>query len=133
MGEPFFMYVEVTRQIEIRVEPLYVANQSRPEESYYFFAYKVHLKNLGTVPVQLLSRHWTITDGHGHVEEVKGPGVVGQQPRLEAQQTYEYTSFCPLPTPTGNMRGTYTMTTDTGEHFNVEIPVFFFRIPELMH
>ena len=127
------MYVEVTRHIEVRVEPLYVANQSRPEESYYFFAYKVHLKNMGTVPVQLLSRHWTITDGHGHVEEVKGPGVVGQQPRLEAQQTYEYTSFCPLPTPTGNMRGTYTMTTDTGEHFNVEIPVFFFRIPELMH
>jgi ApaG protein len=127
------MYVEVTRNIEVRVEPLYVANQSRPEESYYFFAYKVHLKNLGTVPVQLLSRHWTITDGQGHTEEVQGPGVVGQQPRLEAQQTYEYTSFCPLPTPTGNMRGTYTMTTDSGEQFNVEIPVFFFRIPELMH
>lgn len=127
------MYIEITRNIEVRVEPIYVANQSRPEESYYFFAYKVQLKNLGAVPVQLLSRHWMITDGHGHVEEVSGPGVVGQQPRLDSQQSYEYTSYCPLPTPTGNMRGTYTLTTDAGEQFNVEIPVFFFRIPELMH
>jgi ApaG protein len=127
------MYIEVTKNIEIRVEPLYVAQQSRPDESYYFFAYKVRISNLGALSVQLLNRHWVITDGQGHVEEVQGPGVVGQQPRLEPKQAYEYTSFCPLPTPTGNMRGTYEMTTDEGERFNVEIPLFFFRIPELMH
>jgi len=127
------MYIEVTRDIEICVEPVYVPQQSRPEESYYFFAYKVRISNLGTKPAQLLNRHWVITDGLGHVEEVQGPGVVGQQPRLEAKQTYEYTSFCPLPTPTGNMRGIYQMTTDDGDKFDVEIPLFFFRIPELMH
>jgi ApaG protein len=127
------MYVEVTENIEVRVEPVYVENQSRPEESYYFFAYKVQLKNQKDKTVQLLSRHWVITDGNGHVEEVEGPGVVGQQPRLESGQSYEYTSFCPLPTPTGNMRGTYTMVTDEGERFQVEIPLFFFRIPSLMH
>jgi len=127
------MYVEITQNVEVQVEPVFVANQSRPEESYYFFAYKVQLKNQRATPVKLLSRHWVITDGNGHVEEVKGPGVVGEQPRLEGGQTYEYTSFCPLPTPTGNMRGTYTMTTDDGERFEVEIPLFFFRIPALMH
>ncbi len=127
------MYVEITQDIEVRVEPLYVADQSRPDESYYFFAYKVQIKNLGKKPVQLLSRHWVITDGHNHVEEVKGPGVVGEQPRLEPDQAYEYTSFCPLTTPTGHMRGTYVMVDDQGERFEVAIPVFFFRVAELMH
>jgi ApaG protein len=127
------MYIEVTSEIEVTVEPVYVPQQSRPEESYYFFAYKVQLKNLGNTPVQLLSRHWIITDGQGHVEEVQGQGVVGQQPRLEANQTYEYTSFCPLSTITGNMRGTYLMVNDSGERFEIKVPVFFFRIPELMH
>ena len=127
------MYVEVTQDVAVRVEPVFVANQSRPEESYYFFAYKVQLKNQRKTPIQLLSRHWVITDGNGHVEEVQGPGVVGEQPRLESGQTYEYTSFCPLPTVTGNMRGTYNMVTDDGERFDVEIPLFFFRIPSLMH
>jgi ApaG protein len=127
------MYIEVTQNVEVRVEPVFVPNQSRPEEAYYFFAYKVQLKNQRDASVTLLSRHWVITDGNGHVEEVKGSGVVGEQPRLESGQSYEYTSFCPLPTPTGNMRGTYTMVTDEGERFEIEIPLFFFRIPSLMH
>jgi ApaG protein len=127
------MYKAVTQNIEVSVEPIYVPAQSRPEESYFFFAYKVQLKNLGQAKVQLLSRHWVITDGHGHVEEVKGPGVVGQQPILEGAQSYEYTSFCPLPTSTGNMRGTYTMVTEGGDQFDVEIPLFFFRVPQMMH
>jgi ApaG protein len=127
------MYIEVTRNIEVNVEPIYVAAQSRPDENYFFFAYKVRIKNLGAMTVQLLSRHWTIVDGEGHTEEVKGSGVVGQQPRLEEGQSYEYTSFCPLSTPTGNMRGTYLMVSDQGERFEVKVPVFFFRVPEMLH
>ncbi len=127
------MYVETTHDIEVLVEPLYVPEQSRPEAGYFFFAYKVRLKNLGKETKQLMSRHWIITDGNGHVEEVRGSGVVGQQPVLEPGQTYEYTSFCPLSTPTGSMRGTYRMASDGGESWDVTVPVFFFRIPELLH
>lgn len=127
------MYSEVTRQIEVRVDPIYVADQSRPDEDYFFFAYRVRIKNESTVGAKLLSRHWHIVDGHGHKEEVKGPGVVGQQPRLEPGQEYEYTSFCPLPTPTGNMRGTYQLIDDRGDKFDINIPLFFFRVPEFLH
>src|SRR5258708_28379234 len=111
------MYLEKTHNIEVRVKPIYVADQSRPREDYFFFVYRVIIRNDGSVGTQLLSRHWIIVDGNGHEEEVKGPGVVGQQPRIEPGQEYEYTSFCPLPTPTGNMRGTYQMVNDRGERF----------------
>ena len=127
------MYSEVTRQIEVKVDPMYVADQSRPEDDYFFFAYRVRIRNDSPVGAQLLGRHWVIVDGNGHKEEVRGSGVVGQQPRLEPGEEYEYTSFCPLGTPTGNMRGTYQLVDDRGEKFDIKIPLFFFRVPEMLH
>ena len=121
------MYRETSADILIEVEPQFVSERSDPEQSYYFFAYKVRIKNMGQAPAQLLGRHWVITDGQGRVHEVNGPGVVGEQPRLEPGSEYEYTSFCPLPTPTGNMRGSYDMVDDSGQRFDVSIPLFFLR------
>lgn len=123
------MYLEVTRGIQVEVEPSYLPERSEPKESYYFFAYRVRIKNASETPAQLLSRHWIITDGNGRVEHVQGPGVVGEQPLLMPGQEFEYTSFCPLPTPTGNMRGTYQMTSGDGTLFDVVIPLFFLREP----
>ena len=127
------MYVEVTDDIEIKVEPAFVEEQSRPELSYYFFAYHVKIRNLGARTVQLLSRHWIITDGSGVTEEVKGPGVIGEQPKLAPGNEFEYTSFCPLTTPTGNMRGTYQMEDNLGNRFEARIPLFFLRTPLSLH
>lgn len=127
------MYVEITNGIEVLAEPVYVEGQSRPHESYFFFAYKIRITNKGAKSAQLVSRHWIITDGHGHSEDVKGAGVVGQQPMIEPGGSYEYVSFCPLPTPTGSMRGTYMMTDDQGSTYEVTIPVFFLRAAPQMH
>src|SRR5260221_58857 len=127
------MYTEITSEIEVFVEPLYVEDQSRPDESYFFFAYKIKITNLGKVGTQLLTRHWVITDGHGNTEEVKGPGVVGQQPYIQPGKTYEYVSFCPLTTPTGNMRGTYSMIDDQGNRYDIKVPLFFLRAAPMMH
>jgi ApaG protein len=121
------MYREMTRQVEVRVEPKYVSEQSIPAANQYFFSYTVQISNQGESPVQLLSRHWIITDGAGQVHEVKGPGVVGETPRLLPGETFEYTSYCPMPTATGNMRGTYLMKTDEGDTFQARIPLFFLR------
>jgi ApaG protein len=127
------MYVEVTNSIEVLVEPMYVDEQSRPNENYFFFAYKVRITNQSNHQTQLLSRRWLITDGHGNTEEVEGPGVVGQQPQIAPGESYEYVSFCPLTTPSGNMRGTYTMVDDEGHRFDINIPLFFLRAAPLMH
>jgi ApaG protein len=129
------MYREITRDIQIDVDCSLVPERTFPEKSYYFFAYQITLKNLGQTPVQLLSRHWTITDGNGHVEEVKGEGVIGEQPKLAPGESYQYTSFSPLPTPTGNMRGTYQMQPLEGEGkmFDVKIPLFFLRDTSKLH
>lgn len=121
------MYIEVTREVQVIVEPTYLEEHSKPDGHQFIFAYKVKIINLGNSPVQLMGRHWIITDGKGHVEEVKGPGVVGEHPKLEPGQEYEYSSFCPLPTPTGNMRGTYQMVNSQGEKYDVNIPLFFLR------
>ncbi|MBI3542229.1 MAG: Co2+/Mg2+ efflux protein ApaG [Deltaproteobacteria bacterium] len=125
------MYRESTHheelQIEVQAEPAYVKEESRPDDRYFFFSYTIRIKNTGDVPAKLVSRHWIITDGTGTVREVKGEGVIGQQPRLAPGESYEYTSFCPLPTPTGNMRGSYLMVTDDGKTFEVKIPLFFLR------
>src|SRR5688572_25195655 len=94
------MYVEVSHNVQITVEPAFIPEHSSPDVGYYFFAYRVKIKNLGQVPTQLISRHWIITDGSGRVEEVRGPGVVGDQPKLAPGEEYEYVSACPLPTPT---------------------------------
>lgn len=122
-------YTEVSNNIRIEVEPSFVKEQSKPEEGYYFFAYRVQITNLGETPVKLISRHWIIRDGLGREEEVKGAGVVGEQPLLEKNLTYTYTSFCPLPTPTGNMRGWYFLEDNRGKEVKAKIPVFFLKDP----
>jgi ApaG protein len=114
----------VTRGVKVDVESQYVKDQSNPERNYYFFSYHVKITNEGEETVQLISRHWIITDEENHVEEVKGPGVVGEQPVLEPGESFEYTSFCPLKTPMGMMHGTYQMVTNTGEPFDAQIPRF---------
>ncbi len=113
-----------TRGIRVRVESTYVAERSRPLMNEYFFTYTIEIANEGDETVQLLSRAWTITDAEGRVEEVRGPGVVGEQPVLAPGEAFEYTSACPLATPFGSMRGTYQMVTEGGERFDAEIATF---------
>lgn len=122
-------YIEETQNIKIQVEPLFVKEQSRPEENYYFFSYRVKITNTGKEPLKLISRHWIIRDGTGREEEVKGLGVIGEQPVLENGKPFVYTSFCPLPTPTGNMRGWYYLADSQGKTIQVKIPLFFLKDP----
>lgn len=119
----------VTRGVRVKVQAQYVAERSRPAEGQWFFAYRIRIENEGSETVQLVSRHWIITDANGKVEEVKGPGVVGAQPVLEAGQAFEYTSFCPLTTPFGSMKGTYQMVTKDGESFDAVIATFALNEP----
>ncbi len=123
----------VTRGIRISVETKYDPTRSSPQQSQWFFLYTIRITNEGLVTAQLMTRHWIITDATGHVEEVKGPGVVGEQPVLAQGQSFEYTSGCPLSTPFGSMRGTYQMTTADGEQFDAEIAEFILREPHAMH
>ena len=123
----------ITRGIRIRVQSAYVAERSQPDESQWFFVYKVRITNEGTVPAQLISRHWVITDANGQTEEVRGPGVVGKQPVIEPGESFEYTSFCPLPTPFGTMHGSYQMVTDGGESFEAEIAPFSLAEPHAIN
>jgi ApaG protein len=113
----------------VEVESSFVPDRSDPMRSRWFFAYRIRIANQSDAVVQLVSRHWIITDAHGRVEEVKGPGVVGQQPVLEPGEAFEYTSFCPLATPFGTMRGSYQMTTQDGSTFNAEIAQFTLSEP----
>jgi ApaG protein len=121
------MYFESTQGIDVEVTPEYVADQSDPAASQYIFAYHITITNRGQTEVQLQHRHWIITDGKGEVREVKGPGVVGEQPKLKPGEAHRYSSYCPLPTPTGNMRGSFQMTNTLGAKFDVKIPLFFLR------
>jgi ApaG protein len=123
------MYEAVTHGVRVRVTPLYVEEQSAPEESRYFWAYTVEISNLGEKTVQLKSRHWLITDGNGRNESVRGPGVVGKTPVLAPGQSFTYTSGCPLTTPSGIMRGTYQMQVEGGSLVNVDIPSFSLDSP----
>jgi ApaG protein len=118
-----------TRSIRVRVQAEYDPTRSRPQQNQWFFLYTVTITNEGRSTVQLISRHWVITDGMGKVEEVQGPGVVGNQPVLAPGQNFEYTSGCPLTTPFGSMHGTYQMTNENGEHFDVEIAPFTLTEP----
>jgi ApaG protein len=127
------MYRETTNDIEVSVHPFYVPEQSDPSADRFLFGYRVTITNHGKTEAQLLTRHWIVTDGHSHVEEVRGEGVVGLQPRLKPGETFEYTSACPLPTPTGNMRGTYHMQRADGRKLSVRIPLFFLRHPDTFH
>jgi ApaG protein len=123
------MYSETTRGITVTVEPFYLEDQSSPAENHYVWAYRVKISNGGVETVQLRRRHWRITDGRGQVQEVRGPGVVGEQPVLGPGESFEYTSGTPLPTPSGIMVGTYEMETRRGESFAVQIPAFSLDSP----
>jgi len=123
-------YEATTRGIVVRVTPTYLPDQSDPEASQFTWAYTVEIENHGEEPVQLVSRHWVITDARNRVEEVRGPGVVGEQPSLEAGESFRYTSGCPLTTSSGAMRGAYQMLNRAGEIFDAEIPEFSLHLPE---
>jgi ApaG protein len=114
----------LTRGIRVRVRSFFVPERSSPEEGQWFFAYRVTISNEGGETAQLLSRHWIITDGDGQEQEVRGPGVVGEQPRIAPGGAFEYTSGCPLETPVGTMRGAYQMLTEGGVPFEAEIAAF---------
>jgi ApaG protein len=119
----------VTRDIRVQVETEYAPGRSDPRQGQWFFLYTIRLLNEGRETVQLISRHWIITDAMGHVEEVRGPGVVGKHPVLEPGESFEYTSGCALKTPFGSMRGTYQMVNDKRESFEIEIPAFTLTEP----
>lgn len=120
-----------TQGIRIQVVTQFLPQESRGGN--FRFAYHINISNVGTETAQLISRHWIITDSDGHVEEVEGPGVVGAQPVLEPGGTFEYTSYCPLPTPVGTMHGTYTMVTASGDTFEARIAPFTLAIPNALN
>ena len=124
------MYSAVTRNIKVTVDPTFSPERSDAEEPRFFWIYKVEIVNLGDQTVQLTHRHWRITDADGRLEEVRGPGVVGEQPTLEPGQSFRYASGCPLRTPSGVMVGTYRMRTEDGEVFEVAIPAFSLDSPQ---
>lgn len=123
------MYEAVTLGIRVRVLPEFRAEQSTPEENYYFWTYTVEIINEGAQPMHLRSRVWQITDTRGHREEVRGPGVVGQTPLIEAGERFRYTSGCPLRTPSGIMVGSYQMADATGRLHDIAIPAFSLDSP----
>lgn len=119
--------------ITVEVETQYVEGQSEPDSDRYVFSYTIIIRNEGSVPAQLLSRHWVITDANGNVQEVKGEGVVGEQPHLNPGEGFQYTSGAMITTPVGSMRGSYQMVADDGEEFEAEIPAFTLAIPRTLH
>jgi len=123
------MYSATTRDITVTVKTYFLDDQSSPADNHFVWAYKVKIENNGSSTVQLLRRHWSITDAIGRVQEVKGAGVVGEQPVLKPGDSYEYTSGTPLPTPSGIMHGTYQMEGEGGELFDIKIPAFSLDSP----
>ncbi len=122
-------YASVTRNIRVSVEPHYLGDQSEPDENYYVWAYRVEIENEGQETVQLQSRYWRIVDALGRTQEVRGEGVVGEQPVLRPGEKFEYTSGTPLQAPSGMMGGNYQMQTSGGDLFEVEIPLFSLDSP----
>jgi ApaG protein len=120
-------------RLEVTVQPRYLPDQSDPSAGQYAFAYTVRVTNAGTVPTQLISRHWVITDGNGKVVEVKGLGVVGHQPLLAPGQSFEYTSGSQIATPAGSMHGSYFCVAEDGERFEAPIPAFALSMPRTLH
>ena len=123
------MYSHTSQDIRITVEPYYLDDQSSPSDDHYVWAYHVKIENVGEATVQLINRYWRITDANGQIQEVRGSGVVGEQPVLDPGESFEYTSGTPLGTPSGIMVGTYEMETQAGERFDVEIPAFSLDSP----
>jgi ApaG protein len=124
------MYRAITRNIAVTVSPRFMPERSSSEDSRYFWAYTIEIRNHGDITVQLKTRHWIITDAIGHQQKVSGAGVVGEEPVLEPGAAFEYTSGVPLPTPSGFMAGTYGMITLDGERFEIEIPAFSLDSPD---
>jgi ApaG protein len=123
----------VTHDVRVEVIAQHSTEHSRPNEGEWVFQYTVRITNLGSEPVQLISRHWIITDGTDHVEEVRGPGVVGQQPKLGPGESFKYSSWCPLKTPMGMMHGTYQMVGGDGSQFDIEIAPFGLKARYTVH
>jgi ApaG protein len=123
------MYAKVTQEIQVTVEPIYLEDQSAPDEDHYVWAYHVRIENLGAETVQLRSRYWRITDSLGRTQEIRGSGVVGEHPVLHPGETFEYTSGTPLATPSGIMVGSYRMVTADGKDIDVAIPAFSLDSP----
>jgi ApaG protein len=123
-------YRSVPRQIEVKAAPRFLADRSSPENGYFFWAYTITLTNLGRETVQLKTRHWRITDAFGRLQEVRGNGVIGEEPVLKPGENFEYTSGVPLPTSSGFMVGTYGMVTEAGEAFDIDIPAFSLDLPQ---
>lgn len=123
------MYIAITRDIQVTALPDFLPERSDPLQDRFVWSYTIEIANLGRERVQLLSRRWIVIDAYGRREEVSGPGVVGEQPILEPGETFRYASGCPLSTPSGLMQGTYTMITDSGETFEIEVPAFSLDSP----
>lgn len=115
--------------IDVQAEPTYIPAQSDPEQQRYVFAYTITIQNTGDIPARLLTRHWIITNANGEVQEVRGEGVVGDQPYLKPGEGYQYTSGSIMETPVGSMRGSYQMIADDGIEFDVDIPMFTLAVP----
>lgn len=126
----FPMYSETTLGIEIIVVPQFMADRSEPDSGRWFWGYTIKIRNNSARTVRLMHRHWRITDGNGRLEEVKGPGVVGEQPIIPPGESFSYTSGCPLPTPSGIMAGSYRFVDEAGEGFDVAIPAFSLDSPQ---
>lgn len=123
------MYSQTTRSITVTVKPVYLEDQSSPSDNHFVWAYRVKIENFGQETVQLLRRHWKITDAMGRIQEVTGAGVVGEQPVLHPGEHYEYTSGTPLSTPSGIMVGSYQVETVEGERFDIAVPAFSLDSP----
>ena len=121
------------KHITINVQTAFLPEQSDPDQERYVFAYTITISNTGTVAAQLVSRHWVITDAEEHIQEVRGLGVVGEQPLLKPGEAFEYTSGTALNTPVGTMRGSYQMIAEDGEHFDAEVPSFVLAMPRTLH
>ncbi|HEX5676063.1 MAG TPA: Co2+/Mg2+ efflux protein ApaG [Azonexus sp.] len=120
-------------RIEIKPVPQFIPEQSDPDDSRYVFAYTITIRNLGELPAQLIARHWIITDANNEVQEVRGLGVIGNQPLLKPGESFEYSSGCSLATPVGTMKGSYQMVGEDGTRFEAEIPEFVLAIPRVLH
>jgi len=124
---------QTLHNIKVQVETQFIENQSEPDDDRYVFSYTITIRNEGSLPAQLLSRHWVITDANGHVQEVRGEGVVGEQPHLNPGEGFQYTSGAMIATPVGSMHGSYQMLADNGDEFDAEIPDFTLAIPRTLH
>ena len=122
-----------TDGVEVTVRVGYVESQSSPEEQRYFFAYEVTIENVGEISAKLVSRHWIIADGTGEEREVRGPGVVGEQPLLTPGELFSYTSYCPIDTPVGSMRGSFRMVREDGSSFDAKVAPFTLAVPHALN